>query len=51
MTPREKPDPRDPDYSREGIFVLHNCFRCDSGRLSCVQGNPSRCEYPRARND
>ena len=44
-------DPRDPDHSREGIFVLHNCSRCSDGRRPCVVGNPSRCEYPHARND
>jgi hypothetical protein len=26
-----KPDPRDPDYSRKGVFVYHNCWRCRSG--------------------
>lgn len=46
-----KPDPRDPDYSRVGIFVNHNCSRCRSGELPCKSGNPNRCEYPHARND
>jgi len=44
-------DPRDPDYSRIGMFVLHNCARCDDGKKPCVIGNPSQCEYPHARND
>jgi hypothetical protein len=44
-------DPRDPDYSREGIFVYHNCYRCDSGAKPCVRGNTNQCEYPHARND
>lgn len=26
------PDPRDPDYTRVGMFVLHNCSRCKDGR-------------------
>ncbi|MFA7308374.1 MAG: hypothetical protein WC026_17085 [Hyphomicrobium sp.] len=46
-----KLDPRDPDLSRPGIFRDHNCYRCDSGKKPCVVGNPSRCEYPHARND
>lgn len=46
-----KPDPRDPDYSRIGIFVNHNCSRCRDGELPCKSGNPNRCEYPHARND
>jgi len=46
-----KLDPRDPDYSREGIFQTHNCWMCDHGRLKCVNGSYSQCSYPRARND
>lgn len=45
------PDPRDPDYTRSGMFILHNCFRCKDGREACVVGNPRQCEYPHARND
>ena len=45
------PDPRGPDHSRIGMFVLHNCARCDSGKMPCVSGNPSQCEYPHARNE
>ena len=48
---REKPDPRDPDHSRSGIFVNHNCYRCRNGKLPCKQGAPNRCDYPHARND
>jgi uncharacterized Fe-S cluster protein YjdI len=44
-------DPRDPDYSREGIFIYHNCWKCDSGSRPCVRGNPRQCEFPHARND
>lgn len=44
-------DPRDPDHSRTGIFVYHNCSYCRSGELPCKQGHPNRCEYPHARND
>lgn len=46
-----KPDPRDPDYSRSGIFQDHNCYRCKNGEKPCVVGNPRQCEYPHARND
>ena len=45
------PDPRDPDPTRAGIFRLHNCWKCRSGEVACANGNPSRCEYPHARND
>ena len=45
------PDPRDPDYTRVGIFVLHNCSRCKDGREACVTGGSRRCPYPYARND
>ena len=45
------PDPRDPDYTRVGMFVLHNCARCKDGREACVAGNPRQCEYPPARTD
>lgn len=44
-------DPRDPDYSRHGIFATHNCWKCKDGELSCVQGGGRNCEYPHARND
>jgi len=44
-------DLRDSDPSREGIFRDHNCWRCRSGELPCVQGHPRQCEYPHARND
>lgn len=46
-----KLDPRDPDPSREGIFRYHNCWKCQDGKKACVNGAPSRCEYPHARND
>ena len=29
----------------------HACWKCRDGTKPCVQGNPRRCEYPRARND
>lgn len=44
-------DPRDPDYSREGIFQNHNCWTCKHGALPCRQGSPSQCSNPHARND
>jgi hypothetical protein len=46
-----KPDPRDPDNSRSGIFRYHNCSYCNDGELPCRQGAPNRCDYLRARND
>lgn len=44
-------DPRDPDHSREGIFIYHNCWKCQSGAKPCVRSNPNLCENPVARND
>lgn len=44
-------DGRDPDHSRSGIFIHHNCWRCKSGAEPCAVGNPNDCEYPQARND
>ena len=49
--PQKEVDPRDPDYSRKGIFIHHNCYRCNDGTLPCVRGNPNSCEFPHARND
>ena len=51
MDMSDAPDPRDPDYSREGIFIYHNCFRCKDGTERCIVGNPRKCEFPWARND
>ncbi len=49
---RSRPvDPRDPDFSRTGKFVLHDCSRCRDGAAACVRGNPNQCEFPHARND
>lgn len=44
-------DPREPDPDKDGIFRDHNCWKCKSGEYPCANGNPRRCEYPRARND
>lgn len=44
-------DGRDPDHSRTGIFVHHDCWRRNHGALPCANGSPNRCENPRARND
>ena len=47
-------DPRDPDYSRQGIFRYHNCSRCQNGaRLDrCPTPDaPGNCGQPHARND
>lgn len=49
--PAASVDPRDPDYSRPGIFATHNCWKCKDGQKPCVTGNPRGCEYPHARND
>lgn len=48
-----KPDPRDPDPSREGIFRDHNCWRCKDGALPCVKGKGRErdCDTLHARND
>jgi len=48
---RAAADPRDPDYSREGLFQTHNCPRCQSGKFACVEGNPLSCGWLHARND
>ena len=47
----DKPDPRDPDPTKEGFFRYHNCWRCHDGAKPCVQANPRTCDYPHARND
>lgn len=44
-------DPRDPHPTREGMFRLHDCYRCADGTRSCVRDNPRQCEYPHARDD
>jgi hypothetical protein len=44
-------DPREPDLTKQGIFILHRCWKCDDGKKPCVQSNPRTCEYPRARDD
>ena len=45
---RDRADPREPDYSRSGIFITHNCSRCRDGTLPC---SAWPCEFPHARND
>ena len=44
-------DPREPDYTREGVFIYHNCYRCKNGTLPCRSGSPNRCDNLTARND
>lgn len=44
-------DPRDPDHTRTGIFVNHNCTGCRNGALPCREGNSRSCSYLHARND
>lgn len=44
-------DPREPHPTREGMFRLHNCSRCNDGARPCKQGNPRQCEFPHTRDD
>lgn len=47
-------DPRDPDYSRSGIFADHNCWKCKDGTrpdLCPTPNRPGNCGHPHARND
>lgn len=47
-------DPRNPDYSRPGIFATHNCWKCSDGiDLSCcpTPDRPGNCGYSHARDD
>lgn len=39
-----------PTRDRTGIFVHHDCSRCQDGALPCREGNPNTCGYPVARN-
>jgi hypothetical protein len=48
------PDPREPDYSRSGIFATHDCWKCRDGSdlLRCpTPARPGNCGYPRARKE
>lgn len=52
--PRSRIDPRDPDWSRPGIFATHNCWKCRDGSAPhrCpTPERPGNCGYPHARND
>lgn len=53
VSEKPKPDPREPDYSRKGIFQTHNCWRCQSGERPCIKGkgNERDCDSLHARND
>lgn len=44
-------DPRDPDHTKTGVFIYHNCARCRSGALPCVKGAPHLCDNLHARDD
>jgi len=44
-------DTRDPDPSREGIFLYHNCSVCRNGAKPCTSSVPGNCGNPIARND
>jgi hypothetical protein len=48
---REMEKAMEPDHSRTGMFVYHNCWRCNDGKNPCFMGNPNGCTYPQARND
>src|ERR1700689_3122659 len=56
MSETQKPDPMD-EYLRKsaegktGIFRDHSCWKCRDGARPCVNGSPSRCNFPHARND
>lgn len=43
MGPRENPV--------HPMFRDHNCAGCNDGAKPCKRGNPSHCDWPRARND
>jgi hypothetical protein len=43
MAPRQNP--------AHPMFRDHNCSRCSDGEKPCKNGDPSRCDYPHARND
>jgi hypothetical protein len=49
--PIARSDPRDPGQTKTGIFRDHRCWKCNDGAKPCANGSPSRCDYPRARND
>jgi hypothetical protein len=51
MSAESKLDPRDLDPSRQGLFKYHNCWKCQSGKKPCVEGNPGSCGNLFARND
>ena len=43
-------DPREPDYSREGVFIYHNCSGCADGKKHCIKGKAaSATATPSAR--
>ena len=42
---------REAAEGKSGIFRDHSCWKCQDGKKPCVRGEPSRCEYPNARND
>ncbi len=51
MTDEPPVDSREPDHTRTGIFVYHNCWKCKNGKMPCVARIPGNCGYPVARND
>ena len=36
---------------RPAPFDYHNCWRCRSGQLACVEGDARRCSFLHARDD
>lgn len=50
-TPTPARDPREPDHSKSGIFVLNRCWKCNDGQKPCARGGTHLCDFPRARND
>src|SRR5262245_16969093 len=35
---------------KHSMFEDHRCWKCQDGAKACCEGNPARCDYPRARN-
>ena len=40
-----------PDHSKAPPFDTHRCAFCNDGADRCLETDPRRCSYPRARND
>jgi len=38
-------------YNQPSAPRTYNCFRCRDGEMSCVYGDPFRCDWGKAQND